>query len=64
MKKLLLLLPDVLILLGFLAIVYGIWQIHPPSAWIVAGISLIGYSVLMGYAEKRAKLMLKFGVRE
>lgn len=52
-------LPDgltVLALLGFAAFIFGIWQIHPPSAWIVGGVTVIGFCVLQEFAKKREKL--------
>jgi hypothetical protein len=46
-------LPSVIAMLGFSALIYGIWQVHRPSAWIAAGFILITYSVLATAAKKR-----------
>ena len=37
---------DMLILLGLLAVVAGVWLVYLPAGLIVAGISLVAWSVL------------------
>jgi hypothetical protein len=37
---------DALHIAGLGAIVWGVWQIHHPSAWIVAGLAAASYSFL------------------
>lgn len=33
-------LVDLVALLGVAAVLYGVWQTHPPAAWIVGGSGL------------------------
>lgn len=49
MKRFPKLLPDpfdTLFLVGLGAVVWGVWQIHHASAWIVAGLAVAAYSAL------------------
>jgi len=46
---------DLVCLVGMTAIVCGVYKIHHPSAWIVAGLSAVIYSVLASAATKRRK---------
>ena len=51
------LLPDpfeALEILGFGAIVWGVWQIHHGAAWIVGGLAALFYSFLVS-AKRRHK---------
>ncbi len=36
------------------AIVYGVWQIHQPSAWIVGGVMLVGVALRLAGASAGA----------
>jgi hypothetical protein len=46
---------DVLLIVGTAAIVRGVLQIHRPTAWIVAGLAAVVYSVLAAAATTRRK---------
>lgn len=37
---------DVIGFMGFAAIVYGVWQIHQPSAYIVGGVILVILAIM------------------
>ena len=46
--------PDrftVVFLLGCAAMLFGVWQIHRPSAWIIGGLLLI-FGAVLGTAAK------------
>jgi hypothetical protein len=54
------LLPEpatILGLIGFSAFIYGVWQIHRPSAWIISGLMVLAYAVLLTADKKRKELM-------
>lgn len=46
---------DVLGILGIAVIVRGVWLIHRPTAWIVAGLAIVIQSVLAAAATSRRK---------
>jgi hypothetical protein len=46
-------LRDILGVGGYAAVVYGIWQMHPPSAWIVGGMLPAG--LVMAHYIRLAK---------
>ena len=55
MKFLRKLLPDpfdTLHIVGLGAIVWGVWQIHHPSAWIVGGLAAVFYSALVSAGRR------------
>jgi small neutral amino acid transporter SnatA (MarC family) len=35
----------VALLLGFAALLYGVWQVYRPAAWILGGLLLLGYAI-------------------
>jgi hypothetical protein len=40
--------PDILMIIGFFFIEYGLFTVYPPAMWVVGGILLI----LLGYPKK------------
>lgn len=46
-------LPDVLIILGAGAVIYGMYRIYPPAAWILAGIGVIAIGLVAAKQEGR-----------
>lgn len=46
-------LPDFLVVLGTVAVVYGIYAVYPPAAWIVGGACSLAIGLLMARSEKR-----------
>lgn len=46
---------DLLASIGFCVIVYGVWLVHQPSAFIVGGIFCLVLSVFLSLPLKRAK---------
>jgi len=48
--------PDILSVLGvigYCAVVFGVWQWHRPAAWIIGGLLLLIYAVLASAGKKR-----------
>jgi uncharacterized membrane protein AbrB (regulator of aidB expression) len=39
------LLDFLIALLGFAALLYGVWQVYRPAAWILGGLLLLGYAL-------------------
>ena len=52
---------DVLFFAGIASTVYGVWQIHRPSAWIVGGLVALAVIVLI---EREALLRSKTRPRD
>lgn len=46
-------LDDILLLVGGVLIVVGIWQIYRPAAFVVAGLMLIGLAYLIGKVKAK-----------
>ena len=44
-------LPDILMIIGFVSLGYGLNMIYPPAMWIICGILVI----LVGYPKKGVK---------
>lgn len=38
-------------LLGFFALMYGVWQVYPPAAWILGGLLLLSYALQVARAR-------------
>jgi 4-hydroxybenzoate polyprenyltransferase len=43
---------DVLHVLGFAAMIWGIWQLNHPAAWIAGGVLVIFYSYLVSAGRR------------
>lgn len=43
---------DVLHVLGFSALIWGVWQIYHPAAWIAGGLVVIFYSFLVSAGRR------------
>ena len=43
--------PDIALVLGFLMLIYGIWQIYMPAAFITGGILLL----LFGFPPRKGR---------
>ncbi len=48
-------LHDVLIIIGWLGALVGIWLVYRPAAYIVAGVSLVCFGLLGGNSTKEDK---------
>jgi len=44
-------LPDILMIIGFISVAYGLWQIYQPAMFIICGALVI----LLGYPRKAVK---------
>lgn len=44
---------DILLIIGFSCISKGVFQIYRPAGWIVLGIGLIAFGILLSFAHKQ-----------
>jgi uncharacterized membrane protein len=54
LKKLIPYSVDAVAVAGCLAVIYGVAQIHRPSAWILSGLMAIAAAVFVSWSTRRA----------
>ncbi len=44
-------LPDILMIIGFISVGFGLYKVYPPAMWIICG----GLLILLGFPKKGAE---------